>query len=186
MAKSAKKTNSAPAKKKSQKRTIISKDKKLKLPVFLPVPLRRKAKVIYIDSCFFFPPESGVYSDNYQRGRFSSSGVLVAPILLPVGSVMKKVTVYYKNNTHEILLVWILKYHIDHHAYSGEVEVTYDDCPPGVSAPDDFLQKEINHFDAGGRILDKYMYRIEVSNIMKAGTKERLLRGIRIEYIEPA
>lgn len=186
MAKSAKKTLTAPAKKNPQKRMITSKDKKLTLPVFLPVLLKRKAKVIYIDGSFFFPPDSGAYSDNFQAGTFSSSGVLVAPILLPVGSVMKKVTVYYKNNTQESLSVWMLKCHIDHHAYSGEVEVTYEDCPPGVFAPDDFLQKEINHFDAGGKILDKYMYRIEVSETMKTGTMERLLRGIRIEYIEPA
>lgn len=156
----------------------------LKVP--LPPRFPAKSKVLYIDACFFFPPGNGGYTDNFQEGRYSANGMLVAPILLRVGSVMKSVTIYYKNNTTEEMSVWILKYHIDHHAYSGEVEVTYEGCPPGLAAPDHFLQKEIDHFDAGGKILDKYMYHIEIGQTMKTATQERLLRGIRIVYTEPA
>ncbi len=147
---------------------------------------KRKTKVLYIDASFFFPPNNGVYEDHYQDGRVSVEGQLIAPILLPVGSVMKTVTIYYKNNTSEDLTVWIVKHHIDHHAYSGEVEVTYEACPPGTLAPDDFLQQEINHFDAGGVILDKYMYRIEIGTTIKQDGQERMLRGIRIKYKEPS
>ncbi|HEX5026590.1 MAG TPA: hypothetical protein VFV68_15025, partial [Agriterribacter sp.] len=138
----------------------------------------------YIDASFFFPPSNGIYTDNYQDGRLSNNGTLMAPILLRVGSVMKTVTIYYKNNSSEDLTVWILKHHIDHHAYSGEVEVSYEACPPGTSAPDNFLQKVIDHFDAGGKILDKYMYHIEISSTIKTATEERLVRGIRIAYTE--
>ena len=156
----------------------------LKKPILVPVV--KKTKVLYIDASFFFPPGNGGYTDNYQDGRYSANGMLIAPILLRVGSVMKTVTIYYKNNTTEDLTVWILKHHIDHHAYSGEVEVMYEACPPGIAAPDNFLQTVINHFDAGGKILDKYMYHIEIGTTMKTATEERLLRGIRIAYTEPA
>lgn len=166
-----------------KKNAAKSQSKTLKLP--LP-RIPAKSKVLYIDACFFFPPGNGAYTDNLQEGRYAANGMLVAPILLRVGSVMKSVTIYYKNNTTEEMSVWILKYHIDHHAYSGEVEVTYEGCPPGVAPPDNFLQKEIDHFDAGGKILDKYMYHIEIGQTMKTATQERLLRGIRIVYTEPA
>lgn len=156
-----------------------------KAPIVAPAP-KPKAKSLYIDSSFFFPYNNAGYADHLQEGRVSLSGdALIAPILLPVGSVMKTVTIYYKNNTEEEISVWILKYHIAHHAYSGEVEVTYEGCPAGVSAPDNFLQKVINHFDAGGKILDKYMYHIEVGPTVKTATEERILRGIRIVYTEP-
>lgn len=162
----------------------LIKEKALKKPGIVSVV--RKTKVLYIDASFFFPPGNGGYTDNYQDGRYSANGMLIAPILLRVGSVMKSVTIYYKNNTSEDITVWMLKHHINHHAPSGEVEVTYEACPPGTSVPDNFLQKVINHFDAGGKILDKYMYHIEIGPTMKTATEERLLRGIRIAYTEPA
>lgn len=153
--------------------------------IIIPVP-KPKAKSLYIDSSFFFPYNGGGYTDHLQEGRVAVSGnALTAPILLPVGAVMKTVTIYYKNNTQDELTVWILKYHIDHHAYSGEVEVTYEGCPGGVNPPDNFLQKVIDHFDAGGKILDKYMYHIEIGPTVKTATEERMLRGIRIVYTEP-
>lgn len=175
---------SIPKKGSVKKNPAKTQSKGLKLPLLPRLPA--KPKVLYIDACFFFPPGNGAYTDNFQDGRYAANGMLMAPILLRVGSVMKSVTIYYKNNTTEEMSVWILKHHIDHHAYSGEVEVTYEGCPPGVAPPDNFLQKEIDHFDAGGKILDKYMYHIEVSETMKTATQERLLRGIRIVYTEPA
>lgn len=150
-------------------------------PVFKP-----KSKSLYIDSSFFFPYNGGGYTDHLQEGRVSATGAsLIAPVLLPVGAVMKTVTVFYKNNTEEEMSVWILKYHTEHHAYSGEVEVTYESCPAGVNPPDNFLQKVINHFDAGGKILDKYLYHIEIGPTIKTATEERILRGIKIVYTEP-
>ncbi len=161
-------------------RKVSSAKKKIKISI------REKSKSLYIDACFFFPPNNGAYEDHYQDGRVSVEGQLIAPILLPVGSVMKTVTIYYKNNTSEDLTVWIVKHHIDHHAYSGEVEVTYEACPPGTLAPDNFLKQVINHFDAGGQILDKYMYRIEIGSTIKQDGQERMLRGIRIKYKGPS
>lgn len=84
------------------------------------------------------------------------------------------------------MMVLILKYHIDHHAYSGEVEVSLDSCPPGSLPPDDFLAKFIDHFDAGGKILDKYMYLIQITDTYQGATGVRALRGIKIVYTEPS
>lgn len=148
------------------------------------LPLRPKAKSLYISSCLFFPLGGDTYGDIFQGGRISGNGLLQAPILLPVGSVMKSVTIYYKNNTQDDMMVLILKHHIDHHAYSGEVEVSLDSCPPGTLPPDDFLAKFIDHFDAGGKILDKYMYLIQITDTYQSATEVRALRGIKIVYTE--
>lgn len=171
--------------KKSSKKTT-AKSASLKKAITLPA-VRPKAKSLYIDYSFFFPYNNGAYVDSLQDGRVATGdAALIAPILLPVGSVMKTVTIYYKNNTQQEISVWILKHHIDHHAYSGEVEVSYEACMGGVNPPDNFLTQVIDHFDAGGKILDKYMYHIEIGQTIKTATQERMLRGIRIVYTEPA
>ncbi len=51
---------------------------------------------------------------------------------------MKSITIYYKNNTEEDLMVLILKHHVQHIAASGEIEVAFGSCAPGTSAPDNF------------------------------------------------
>ncbi|MBX3241726.1 MAG: hypothetical protein KIT80_12135 [Chitinophagaceae bacterium] len=190
--KNIKKTTAKPVKKTAAKSKIAQ--KKLIKPI-KAIPAKKitdiaikpaKRLSLYIDSCFFFPSGGSAYTDHFQGGRVSGNGLLQAPILLPVGSVMKTVTVYYKNNTSEDIQVLILKYHIDHHAYSGEVEVSLDSCPPGVLPPDNFLAKVIDHFDAGGRILDKYMYLIQIVGTIKNATEERTLRGVRIVYTLPS
>ncbi len=179
-AKAAPKKSAAVSKtvRKLPKKTVSA--KKLTLP-----PFRPKAKSLYIHYSLFFPLGGDSYVDMLQEGRIAGNGLLQAPILLPVGSVMKSVTVYYKNNTQEGMMVLILKHHIDHHAYSGEVEVSLDNCPPGSLPPDDFLAKLIDHFDAGGKILDKYLYFIQIDGTMQGGTSVRALRGIKIVYTEP-
>ncbi len=174
-----------PTKSKTTKTTVPQKKPVSKTPVPLK-PVRLKAKSLYIHTCFFFPLGGDTYTDNYQGGRVAGNGTLQAPILLPVGSTIKSVTVYYKNNTQEDLMVLILKHHIDHHAYSGEIEVSLDSCPPGTLPPDDFLEKFINHFDAGGKILDKYLYFIQIAGTYETASEVRALRGIKIVYTEPA
>lgn len=162
----------------------ITPQKSITLPGLKPRP---KAKSLYIDYSFFFPYNNSGYIDSLQDGRVAiGGGALIAPILLPVGAIMKTITIYYKNNTDQEISVWILKHHIDHHAYSGEVEVSYEACMAGANPPDNFLTQVINHFDAGGKILDKYMYHIEIGPTIKTATEERMLRGIRIVYTEPA
>lgn len=156
-------------------------------PSVKPIGEARPAShVIYVDSCFFFPTESANgYVEYYQEGRFTSipENTLRASIPLPVGAVMNSITIYYKNTTQQDMTVAILKKHIDHHAYSGEYEVSLDFLPPASSVPDNFVEKFINHFDAGGLIKDKYLYFIEIYNTSRVNdTDVKTVRGMRVDY----
>jgi hypothetical protein len=156
-----------------------------KLGIPLPKP-RLGGTVIYVDSCFFFPgASSSGYVENFQEGRntVTPGHGLMAALPLPVGSTIKSITIYYKNTSKEDMQVIMLKKHIDHHAFSGEVEVSLDFLPPATLAPDNFVAKFINHFDAGGLIKDKYLYFIEITNTRKVGEEIRTVRGMRIEYV---
>lgn len=151
---------------------------------FFPIP-RPSSSVIYIDSCFFFPgASSSGYVENFQEGRNTNTAGhgLMAAIPLPVGATIKTITMYYKNRSKEDMQFIFLKKHIDHHCYSGEVEVSLDFLPPATLAPDDFVAKVINHFDAGGLIKDKYLYFVEITNTIKTAQEIRTVRGMRIEY----
>jgi hypothetical protein len=151
----------------------------------LPKPVPANV-VLYVDSSFFFPADSSDgYKDDFQSGRYTAvlNRTLQAALPLPVGTTIKSITIYYKNTSSDGMQIAILKKHIDHHCFSGEVEVSLDICPPGTLAPDDYLEKLIDHFDAGGVIADKYLYFIQVFNTGKIDDRQwRTLRGIRIEY----
>lgn len=150
------------------------------------LPVSGKGKfAVYIDSCFFFPAASSSgYTEHFQEGRTTDipGHALMAPIALPVGATIRAITVYYKNTSKEEMQFIFLKKHIDHHCYSGEVEVSLDFLPPASNPPDDFVEKQINHFDAGGLIKDKYLYFLEITNTIKKTDEVRTLRGIKIEY----
>jgi hypothetical protein len=151
-----------------------------------PVIRSKGSHTLYVDSRFFFPCDSSLgYIDHFQEGRqtvVAGTG-LVASLPLPVNAVIKSVTVYYKNTGTEDMQFFILKKSIDHHCPSGEVEVTIDFLPPATLAPDNFVAKYIDHFDAGGLIKDKYLYFMEVYGTGKLSEKDvRLFRGIRIDY----
>jgi hypothetical protein len=181
------KSKKAPVKKSAPaKKTAIAK-KAIALPK-VPVPVLPKTKTLYIHYSAFLPynvtgPDD--YNDYYQEGRKSNNGSLIAPILLPVGSVMKNIVIYYKNNTSEPIIALVLKHHVEHIAYSGEIEVAFITCGQGVSVPDNFLSA-IATLGTTGKILDKYMYHIEVNSTIKNATQERVLLGVRITYTEPA
>ena len=90
---------------------------------------------------------------------------------------------YYMNTSSEPMMFIFLKKHIDHHAPSGEVEVSFENMPPGTLAPDNFLAREVNHFDNAGVIKDKYLYFIQIAATGKPDdTNIRTVRGMRIEY----
>lgn len=141
----------------------------------------------YIDSSHFFPSDSADgYAEDFQGGRYTkiNNKLLQAPVLLPVGATIQSMSIYYKNTSNEPMPVAVLKKHISHYCFSGEVEVSLDNCLPGFSAPDDYLIKIIDHFDAGGEILNNYLYFIQVFNTTKIDdTQCRALRGISISYM---
>jgi hypothetical protein len=142
--------------------------------------------VLYVDSSFFFPLDSDFgYTDDFQAGRYTKRAdqMLQAPILLPVGAKIFTITMYYKNTTTEPMLFIYLKKHIDHHAFSGEVEVSFESLPQGMLAPDNFLGKVVNHFENAGVIKDKYLYFLQVQSTGKTDEKiMKTVRGMRIEY----
>lgn len=151
-------------------------------------PIRlRTSNSMYIDSSFFFPADSAEgYTDDSQAGRYTTTlnGMLQAPLLLPVGTTMQSVTIYYKNTSTEAMPVAILKKSIDHYCFSGEVEVSLDNCPPGTLPPDNYLSKVIDHFEGGGVVVNNYLYFIQVYSTGKLSEAEwRTLRGIRIDYM---
>jgi hypothetical protein len=187
MAKSVKKTTtkkSAPAGKPAKEKAGFI-GKLIKKAVKGPI---KKAgnTVLYVDSSFFFPGTSDQgYVDDFQRGRYTKTpnNILQAPVLLPVGAKIITITMYYMNTTSEPMMFIFLKKHIDHHAPSGEVEVSFESMPPGTLAPDNFLEKEVNHFDNLGVIKDKYLYFIQIAATGKPDeTNIRTVRGMRIEY----
>jgi hypothetical protein len=178
--------------KKSIKKSASKKAAAKKLPTtkkaaaagLFPFP-RLSSAVIYVDSCFFFPgASSSGYVENFQEGRNTNTAGhgLMAALPLPVGATIKTITIYYKNTSKEDMQFIFLKKHIDHHCFSGEVEVSLDFLPPATLAPDNFVAKVINHFDAGGLIKDKYLYFVEITNTIKTGEEVRTLRGMRVEY----
>jgi hypothetical protein len=189
-----KKAKSPASKKSSSKKAAVKSKKKsagkpsaaISIPE-LVIPRGVRPTVLYVDSSFFFPLTStDGYTDDFQSGRYTlvADRGLQAAIILPVGTTIRSITIYYKNTTSSSMFVAFLKKHIDHHCPSGEVEVSLDNCPPGSSVPDDYIEKFINHFDAGGVILDKYLYFLQILNTGKFSDKEwRTVRGIRIEYV---
>jgi len=171
-------TQKSTVKKAASRKTAV---KKIKAPK--PV---KTTQVIYIDSCAFFPRVSTEgYVENGQEGRnnLTPEYGLMAPLPLPVNSVFKSVTIYYKNTTQDWMQVAILKKHIDHHCYTGEFEVSLDSLPPATLPPDNFVSLYIDHFADGGLVKDKYLYFIEISNTINNETGMRTVRGMRIEYI---
>jgi hypothetical protein len=182
----------APAKKKPAKKAVgkqPAKSAKASAPKKFPIPIIRPIRAshtVYIDSSFFFPPNSAEgYTDDSQAGRYTTmlNGMLQAPLILPVGATIKTITIYYKNTSTESMPIAILKKSIDHYCFSGEVEVSLDNCPPGTSVPDNYLSKLIDHFEGGGVIIDNYLYFIQVYSTGKMDeARWRTLRGIRIDY----
>ena len=171
------------ASKKATAKKLVPSKKEAVTGLF-PFP-RLSSAVIYVDSCFFFPGANGSgYIENFQEGRNTTTAGhgLMAAIPLPVGATIKTITMYYKNTSKEDMQFIFLKKHIDHHCFSGEVEVSLDFLPPATNPPDNFVEKVINHFDAGGLIKDKYLYFVEITNTIKTAEQVRTVRGMRIEY----
>lgn len=177
------------AAKKATVKAVTVKKKVVPQKTVIPVlPPKAKKRALYVHYSSFHPymvGQPGGYSDAFQEGRSAANGMLISPILLPVGSAMKSITIYYKNNTEEEMMVLVLKHHVQHIAPSGEIEVVFINCPPGTSSPDNFLSATVN-LGSGGKILDKYMYHAEVDGTVKTGTQERVLLGMKIVYTEPA
>jgi len=174
------------AKTKTSNKTVAKNSPAKAAPKKAPLPVPVKKTVLYVDSSFFFPTstEEG-YADDYQAGRYSTTngGTLQAPILLPTGSKIKTITIYFKNTSPDEMQVNIVRKSINHWADTAEYLVSFEALPPGEgAAPDFFASVVINHFADAGKIIDKYLYYIMISNTGQSDTEQKNVRGMRIEY----
>jgi len=142
---------------------------------------------IYIESAAFFPANSSDgYVDHFQDGRRSAvanRGLLTA-IVLPVGAVIKSMTIHYTNSTRETPIAFFLRKHQDRHSPSGEIEMSFINLPPGVLPPDNYLSVTDTTFPDGGVIQDKFLHYLEVSGTGDFGAEgRRTVRGVSMVYV---
>ncbi len=163
---------------KTAKRNTIPKKKS-------PVPLSKK-HTIYIESSAFLPLNStDGYVDLFQQGRHAavSGQSLAAPIVLPVGAVIKSFSIHYTNSTNDNVLAFFLRKHADRHCPSGEIEMSFISLSPGTLPPDNYLTVTDTTFPGGGVVKNKYLHYLEVpgtGNFGAAGI--RTIRGVSIVY----
>ena len=142
---------------------------------------------IYIESAAFFPANSADgYVDHFQDGRRSAvaNRGLSTAIVLPVGAVIKSMTIHYTNSTPEAPIAFFLRKHQDRHSPSGEIEMSFINLPPGVLPPDNYLSVTDTTFPDGGVIQDKFLHYLEVSGTGDFGKEgRRTVRGVSIVYV---
>ena len=154
--------------------------------VLAPAPSSTKHK-IYIESAAFFPANSADgYVDHFQDGRRSAvaNRGLSTAIVLPVGAVIKSMTIHYTNSTTETPIAFFLRKHQDRHSPSGEIEMSFINLPPGILPPDNYLSVTDTTFPDGGVIQDKFLHYLEVSGTGDFGREgRRTVRGVSIVYV---
>jgi len=142
---------------------------------------------IYIESAAFFPANSADgYVDHFQDGRRSAvaNRGLSTAIVLPVGAVIKSMTIHYTNSTTETPIAFFLRKHQDRHSPSGEIEMSFINLPPGILPPDNYLSVTDTTFPDGGVIQDKFLHYLEVSGTGDFGKEgRRTVRGVSILYV---
>lgn len=177
----AKKPVKKAAKKPAAKRSTAASSNRL----VLVEPGKQKHK-IYIESSAFFPANSSDgYVDHFQDGRRTAvaNRALLTPIVLPVGAILKSMTIHYTNSTTETPLAFFLRKHQDRHSPSGEIEMSFISMPPGVLPPDNYLSVTDTSFPDGGVIQDKFLHYLEVSGTGDFGSEgRRTIRGVSLYY----
>lgn len=180
-----KKAAKKPAKK-STKRSVVKETAVVTRPVLVADATKQKHK-IYIESAAFFPANSSDgYVDHFQSGRRSAvaNRGLVTPIVLPVGAVLKSMTIHYTNSTTETPMAFFLRKHQDRHSPSGEIEMSFINLPPGILPPDNYLSVTDTSFPDGGVIQDKFLHYLEVSGTGDFGAEGmRTVRGVSLMYV---
>lgn len=189
-----KKKASQPAKKAAPKKSTRSASKppaksrttKISSSVFTPLPTKPGKHKVYIEACAFFPANSADgYVDHFQDGRRSgvANRSLLAPIVLPVGAILRSMTIHYTNSTNSAPIVFFLRKHQDRHSPSGEIEMSFINMNPGVLPPNNYLSVTDTSFPDGGVIQDKFLHYLEVSGTGDFGAQGRVtIRGVSMEY----
>lgn len=170
-----------------KKKSIKISAKKASPKKLAPVPVSAKKHRIYIESCAFFPGNSADgYVDNFQAGRHAAvtNRALFTPIVLPIGAVIKSVSIHYTNSTDTTPMVLFLRKHADRHCPSGEIEMSFISIPPGVLPPDNYLTVTDTTFPDAGVVKNHYLHYLEVGGTGDYGAGGRItIRGASIVYV---
>lgn len=151
----------------------------------VPLPLKKK-HTIYIESAAFFPPSStDGYIDLFQDGRCTAvpGRSLSTAVVIPVGAVLKSISIHYINTTPNPVLSFFLRKHADRHSPSGEIEMSFINLAPGTLAPDNYLTVTDNSFPDAGVIKDRFLHYVEIPGTGDFGAGGRVtVRGISLVY----
>ncbi|MEO5594237.1 MAG: hypothetical protein ABIR15_18730 [Chitinophagaceae bacterium] len=182
--KAAAKVKKAAPKKAAPVKTKSTKSKPVNKGLF-PLPVK-KANTIYIESTAFFPPSSADgYVDLFQDGRRTAVAgkSLSTAIVLPVGAVLKSISIHYKNTTPNTVLSFFLRKHADRHSPSGEIEMSFINLPPTSLPPDNYLTVTDTSFPDGGVIQDRFLHYIEIPGTGDFGAGGLFtVRGVSLVY----
>ncbi len=152
-------------------------------PIALPI---KKKHTLYIESAAFFPPNSADgYVDLFQDGRRTAVAgrALSTPIVLPVGAVLKSISIHYTNSTPNTVLSFFLRKHADRHSPSGEIEMSFINLPPAVLPPDNYLTVTDTTFPDGGVIQDRFLHYVEIPGTGDFGAGGKFtVRGVSVVY----
>ena len=183
-----KKKTAATIKKTAPKKAAIAKAKSTpaaKGLIPLPKPVK-KSYTFFIESAAFFPASSADgYVDLFQDGRRTAVAgrSLSTAIVLPVGALLKSISIHYKNTTPNTLLSFFLRKHADRHSPSGEIEMSFINLPPGTLPPDDYLTVTDTSFPDGGIIQDRFLHYLEIPGTGDFGTGGLFsVRGVSYTY----
>jgi hypothetical protein len=151
------------------------------------IKAKPKTHTIYLESASFCALNSADgYVDNFQDGRHTATPnrSLVTSIILPVGAVLKSLSVHYMNTTSSSVMAVFLRKHADRHSPSGEIEMSFISLPNGVLAPDNYLTVTDNMFPFGGVIEDRFLHYLEIPGTGNFGADGKItIRGISISYV---
>jgi hypothetical protein len=173
------------AKKVTAKKTMPAKAAK---KIIAPLPVARPKKhTIYIESSAFGALNSADgYIDNFQDGRHTATPnrSLVTPIVLPVGAVIKSMSIHYMNTTSSNVMAVFLRKHADRHSPSGEIEMSFITLPNSTLPPDNYLTVTDTTFPVGGVVEDRFLHYLEVNGTGNFGADGKItVRGVSISYV---
>jgi len=183
-----KKKKTAPkAKKIAPKKSVAAAKKKNPVAAkgLLPLPVKKK-ETLFIESSAFFPLNSvDGYVDLFQSGRRTAvpNRSMATPIVLPVGAVLKSISIHYTNSTTNTPMALFLRKHADRHSPSGEIEMSFISMPPGVLPPDNYLTVTDTTFPDAGVFKDRFLHYLEVQGCGDYGAGGIFsIRGVSLVY----
>ncbi|MDH7464007.1 hypothetical protein QEG73_22080 [Chitinophagaceae bacterium 26-R-25] len=146
----------------------------------------KKRHTIYIESAAFFPLNSATgYVDHFQDGRCAAAagGDLSVALPIPVGAILKSISIHYMNTTTNTVIAFFLRKHANRHSPSGEIEMSFINLPPGTLPPDNYLTVTDTTFPDAGVIQDKFLHYISIPGTGDfPGGSKLTVRGVSLVY----